>query len=82
MERMRACLAEELRGDSPAVGDMTDHLSRFEGKQLRGAVVLLSGQTTGNSFMWWIAVEGPVADRTGIETIDLSDTATNPNQAE
>ena len=48
MERMRACLAEELRGDSPAVADMTDHLSRFEGKQLRGAVVLLSGQTTGN----------------------------------
>jgi octaprenyl-diphosphate synthase len=48
MARMRAVLAEELRGESPAVADMTDHLGRFKGKQLRGAVVLLAGQTTGN----------------------------------
>jgi octaprenyl-diphosphate synthase len=48
LERMREVLAEELRGDSPAVADMTDHLGRFKGKQLRGAVVLLAGQATGN----------------------------------
>ena len=62
--------------DIPAtfiVGDST--ILRFE-------VVPLPGQTTGNSFMWWIAVEGPVADRTGIETIDLGDVAADPNQAE
>ena len=49
MTRMRAILEDNVSDPSPAVGDMTDHLSRFHGKQLRAALVLLSGEATGNS---------------------------------
>tara|TARA_Y100000031_G_C8127003_1_gene341022 strand:+ start:48 stop:638 length:591 start_codon:yes stop_codon:yes gene_type:complete len=49
---------------------------------LRFEVVPLPGQTTGNSFMWWIMVESSVADSSGIEAINLGDTASNPNQTE
>lgn len=49
MVRMRAILEDHVSDASPAVGDMTDHLSRFHGKQLRAALVLLSGEATGNS---------------------------------
>lgn len=49
---------------------------------MRFEVVPLPGHESGNSFMWWIGVEGPVADETGIEVIDLGDTANNPNQTE
>ena len=55
------------------VGDST--VLRFE-------VVPLPGQTTGNSFMWWIMVEGPVADRTGIDTIDLGDAENSSSRVE
>ena len=48
MAAMRAVLAEELATDAPAVADMTDHISRFQGKQLRAALVLLVGQATQN----------------------------------
>lgn len=49
MERMRAILAAQIADASPAVRDMTDHVARFQGKQLRGALVLLTGEATGNS---------------------------------
>jgi octaprenyl-diphosphate synthase len=47
--RMRDVLAMQVQESSPAVRDMTDHVSRFHGKQLRGALVLLVGEATGNS---------------------------------
>jgi octaprenyl-diphosphate synthase len=49
LERMRAILSAQVRESSPAVRDMTDHVARFQGKQLRGALVLLSGEATGNT---------------------------------
>jgi octaprenyl-diphosphate synthase len=49
IERMRALLFEQIRESSPAVRDMTDHVARFQGKQLRGALVLLTGEATGNT---------------------------------
>ncbi|MCZ6538978.1 MAG: hypothetical protein O6922_04030 [Chloroflexi bacterium] len=44
---------------------------------LRFEVVPRPGLTTGNSFMWWIMVEGRVAQRTGIDTINFVDAETN-----
>jgi octaprenyl-diphosphate synthase len=49
LERMRAIIATTLEERSPAVADMTAHAGRFRGKQLRGALVLLAGQATGNN---------------------------------
>ncbi len=49
MERMHDVLIEQVRSTSPAVRDMTDHVGRFRGKQLRAALVLLSGEATGNT---------------------------------
>ena len=49
LERMRTLLAAQVRENSPAVSDMTDHVARFQGKQLRGALVLLTGEATGNT---------------------------------
>jgi octaprenyl-diphosphate synthase len=49
LERMRALLAAQVRESSPAVRDMTDHVARFHGKQMRGALVLLTGEATGNT---------------------------------
>ncbi|MEE8467325.1 MAG: polyprenyl synthetase family protein [Planctomycetota bacterium] len=48
LESMRKVLIETLRTDTPAVSDMTDHISRFRGKQLRGALVLLAADALGN----------------------------------
>jgi len=49
IERMREVMLRQLIESSHAVGDMTDHVGRFRGKQLRGALVLLSGEATGNT---------------------------------
>ncbi len=49
MERMRAVLVEQVRSSSGAVSDMTDHVGRFRGKQLRAGLLLLSGEATGNA---------------------------------
>jgi len=49
MARMREVLARQLAERSHAVADMTSHVGRFRGKQLRGALVLLAGDATGNS---------------------------------
>ena len=49
MERVNEILAVQLNEESPAVRDMTGHVGRFKGKQLRAALVLLSGDATGNS---------------------------------
>ena len=49
MERMRAVLADQVQEASPAVRDMTEHVRRFRGKQLRAAMVLLVGEATGNT---------------------------------
>lgn len=48
MEAMRAAIADCISEDNGAVSDMTAHIARFRGKQLRGALVLLIGQATGN----------------------------------
>jgi octaprenyl-diphosphate synthase len=49
MRRMREILGEQIAEHSAAVRDMTDHVGRFRGKQLRAALVLLSGDATGNT---------------------------------
>jgi octaprenyl-diphosphate synthase len=49
MARMRAVLREQMAERSPAVQDMVDHIDRFQGKQLRGALVLLVGEACGNT---------------------------------
>jgi len=49
MERMRGILAAQIDERSAAVRDMTHHVARFQGKQLRGALVLLTGEATGNT---------------------------------
>ncbi|MBI5363704.1 MAG: polyprenyl synthetase family protein, partial [Planctomycetes bacterium] len=49
IERRREVMLRPLVESSHAVGDMTDHVGRFRGKQLRGALVLLSGDATGNT---------------------------------
>ncbi|MCZ6598969.1 MAG: polyprenyl synthetase family protein [Planctomycetota bacterium] len=49
LERMNEILGAQIREESAAVRDMTDHVGRFQGKQLRGALVLLAGDATGNS---------------------------------
>ena len=49
MARMADVLRGQVGDDSPAVSDMTDHVERFRGKQLRAALVLLSGEATGNT---------------------------------
>ena len=48
LERMRAVMATQLEDASRAVDDLTAHVGRFRGKQLRGAMVLLVGRATGN----------------------------------
>jgi octaprenyl-diphosphate synthase len=49
MGRMREVLRAQLAEPSPAVRDMTDHVDRFRGKQLRAALVLLVGEATSNT---------------------------------
>lgn len=49
LQRMREVLGVQVRESSPAVRDMTEHVGRFQGKQLRGALVLLSGEATSNT---------------------------------
>src|SRR5689334_3149923 len=49
LERMREILVRQILESSPAVSDMTGHVQRFRGKQLRGALVLLAGDATGNA---------------------------------
>ncbi len=49
MRLMRGVLKEQVSESSPAVRDMVGHIDRFQGKQLRGALVLLTGDATGNS---------------------------------
>jgi len=49
MARMREILARQVAERSHAVVDMTGHVGRFRGKQLRGALVLLAGDATGNA---------------------------------
>jgi len=42
-------MRKQLEEGSPAVRDLTEHVGRFQGKQLRGALVLLSGHATENT---------------------------------
>ncbi len=49
MKRMREVIALQLADASPAVRDMVEHVSRFQGKQLRAALVLLCGDASSNS---------------------------------
>ncbi len=48
LEAMRDILSAELSGEG-LVGERTAHVARFRGKELRAAMVLLSGQATGRS---------------------------------
>jgi octaprenyl-diphosphate synthase len=48
LDRMRDVLLATLATDAPAVSDMIDHIGRFRGKQLRGALVLLAGRAARN----------------------------------
>jgi octaprenyl-diphosphate synthase len=47
MEEAHRVLEGELHDPSPAAQDMLAHISRFKGKQMRGAMLLLSGKATG-----------------------------------
>ncbi|MEZ5979543.1 MAG: polyprenyl synthetase family protein [Planctomycetota bacterium] len=47
MDAMRDVLVEQLDDASGSVRDMTGHVSRFRGKQLRAALVLLSAKACG-----------------------------------
>lgn len=47
LEAMGAVLQAELRSDRPAAQDMIDHIGRFQGKRLRGALVLLASRAAG-----------------------------------
>ena len=47
MEEARVVLERGITDPSPAAQDMLDHISRFRGKQMRGALLLLSGEATG-----------------------------------
>lgn len=47
--RMREILRAQLLESSAAVSDMTGHIERFQGKQLRGGLVLLVGEACGNT---------------------------------
>jgi octaprenyl-diphosphate synthase len=47
MDEMNLVLKAQLVDDSPAVLDMTSHVGRFSGKQLRAALVLLVAEATG-----------------------------------
>lgn len=49
LERMREVIVRQVAERSPFVSEMTAHLSRFRGKQLRGALVLLAGEATGRT---------------------------------
>jgi octaprenyl-diphosphate synthase len=49
LARMRDVLRRQVAEGSAAVSDMTEHVGRFQGKQLRGALVLLVGEATGNT---------------------------------
>lgn len=50
--------------------------------QLTFEVIPLPGQTTGNSFMWWILVENSVAEELGLDVINLGTDEENPNQVQ
>lgn len=47
MDEARRVLEGELHDSSPAAQDMLAHISRFRGKQMRGAMLLLAGKATG-----------------------------------
>ena len=49
MEEMRAEVSRQLQSDVPAVAEMTEHLTQFQGKQLRAALVLLSASASDNA---------------------------------
>ena len=46
---MGEALAQELVTDDPSVAEMVEHLSRFQGKQLRASLLLLVARASGNS---------------------------------
>jgi len=62
LERMRDVLVQALGSDVPAVSDMIDHIGRFRGKQLRGALVLLAGHAARSG-----RADRPTADRQSID---------------
>lgn len=47
LANMRRVVADQLHSDRPAVQEMIDHIGRFQGKQLRGALVLLAAKAAG-----------------------------------
>jgi len=49
LERMRRAIETSCSEESGAVSDMTSHIARFRGKQLRGSLVLLVGEACGTT---------------------------------
>jgi octaprenyl-diphosphate synthase len=47
LEQMRVAMIAQLSEDSGAVRDMTDHIARFHGKQLRGSLLMLVAKAHG-----------------------------------
>jgi octaprenyl-diphosphate synthase len=47
LDEMRGVISAHLLEENPAVGEMTEHISSFRGKQLRGMLVLLVGRALG-----------------------------------
>jgi len=48
LDAVRVEMEAMLQGESPALADMLEHLTRFQGKRLRAALVLLAGQAAEN----------------------------------
>jgi len=60
--------------------DIPGELITSDRTTLRFEVVPQQGRDVGNSFMWWILVESATAEEFGVDIIDLSNPAEDPNQ--
>ena len=57
LQAVRSELELLLGGESPALADMLEHLTRFQGKRLRAALVLLAGKAAGLATEQFISQE-------------------------
>lgn len=68
---MREVISDALSSDVPAVSDMTAHIGRFRGKQLRGALVLLCahGRASGTPERGDLAVVSAIVELIHLATL-------------
>jgi len=68
---MREVIADALASEVPAVSDMTGHIGRFRGKQLRGALVLLCahGRPSGTPERGELAVVSAIVELIHLATL-------------